>query len=212
MTLRVPAILAAVAVTTLSLQAAGTCPGHGNRSTMLVSAQWLSSHLKDPNVVVIGVGPKAEFDKGHIPGAVSLELSAVSAKNVPLTLELPPLPELAETFSALGVSNNSHVVLYSVANSVQSATRIYLTLDAMGLGRNTSLLDGGFVAWKTGGNLVTTEVGGTKRGSVEPCAQSDIIVNAEYVSANLRTAGIDVVDSRLPAFYTGEQIPNNQRA
>ncbi len=200
----------AILLTTASLAfGAATCPGHGTADSMLVSAAWLSTHLKDPGLVVIGVGPKAEFDKGHIAGSVSLELAAISAKGVPLTLEFPPMAELADTFAALGVTNTSRIVLYSVANSVQSATRVFLTLDAMGLGRNTALLDGGFTAW-TG--PVTTEVAAVKRGTVEPCPQTDIVVDAAYVSANLRHAGVDIIDARLPGFYTGEQIPNNQRA
>ncbi len=192
--------------------AAGACPGHGDAGTMLVSVENLAAHLKEPGVVVIGVGPRAEFDKGHIPGSVSLELAAISAKGVPLTLELPAMAELAETFGALGIWNTSRVVLYSVANSVQSATRVFLTLDAMGLGRNAALLDGGFAAWTAAGHPVTTEVSAVQKGKVEPCAQNDIIVDAAWVSANLRHPGVDIVDARLPAFYTGEQIPNNQRA
>lgn len=202
----------AVAVLAAASLSAATCPGHGNRDTMLVSQSWLAAHLNDPNLVILAVGPKAEFDKGHIAGSVSLELAAISAKGVPLTLELPPIPELAETFAALGVSNDSRVVLYSVANSVQSATRVFLTLDAMGLGKNAALLDGGPAAWIAGGHALTTEMKPVKRGTVEPCAQSDIIVDAQYVNQNRGRAGVGIVDARLPGFYTGEQIPNGQRA
>lgn len=199
-------------LTSSLLQAAANCPGHGSPGSMLVSVEWLQTHAKDPGLVVVGVGPRAEFDKGHIPGSVSLELAAISAKGAALTLELPPMAELADTFAVLGVSNSSRVVLYSVANSVQSATRVFLTLDAMGLGKNTALLDGGLAAWTGAGRPTTTEVSAVRRGTVEPCPRTDIIVDAAYVSGNLRRAGIDIVDARLPAFYTGEQIPNNQRA
>lgn len=173
----VRALVFVVFLTGTVLQAAWNCPGQGSPGSMLVSGGWLVEHAKDPGLVVIGVRPKAEFDKGHIAGSVSLELAGISAKGG-LTLELPPMAELAEIFAALGVSNSTRVVLYSVINSAQSATRVFLTLDAMGLGKNTALLDGGLA----------------------------------YVSGNLRRAGVDIVDARLPAFYTGEQIPNNQRA
>ena len=196
----------------VSLQAAAACGGHGDRGSMLVSTEWLASHLKDARLVVIGVGPAGVFAQGHIPGAVSLELADISAKGVPLTLELPPMPELAETFRKLGVSDDSRIVLYTLQASIQSTTRVFLTLDAMGLGKNTALLDGGFAAWTAESRPVTTEVRAMERGSVEPCAQTDIIVDSAYVSANLRKPGVDIVDARLPDFYSGKQIPNGQRA
>ena len=46
------------------------CGAHGDKNTMLVSTSWLADHLNDPNVVVIVVWNKADFDKGHIPGSV----------------------------------------------------------------------------------------------------------------------------------------------
>jgi thiosulfate/3-mercaptopyruvate sulfurtransferase len=196
----------------VALQAAAACGGHGDRGSMLVTTEWLSSHLKDDNLVVIGVGPQTVFAQGHIPGAVSLELSEISAKGVALTLELPPVAELTETFRKLGVSNNSRIVLYTLQASIQSTTRVFLTLDAMGLGKNTALLDGGYAAWTGEGRPVTTEIRAVKPGAVEACAQSDIIVDAGYVSSNLKKPGVNIVDARLPDFYSGRQIPNGQRA
>jgi thiosulfate/3-mercaptopyruvate sulfurtransferase len=201
-----------IALSAMSLNAAVTCGGHGDRSTMLVSTSWLASHLSDPDLVLISVGPKGDYDKAHIAGAGFLDLGNISAKGVALTLEMPPMSELKDTFRALGVSNNSRVILYSIAATPQSATRVYLTLDAMGLGKNTSLLDGGFAAWQSEKRSVTTEVRSVKPGTVEPCEQKDIITDATFVSANMRKPGVDIVDARLNGFYTGETIPPGQRA
>jgi thiosulfate/3-mercaptopyruvate sulfurtransferase len=82
----------------------------------------------------------------------------------------------------------------------------------MGLGKNTSLLDGGLAAWQAENRAVTTEVPAVKPGTVEPCPQTDIITDAAFVNSSLHKPGVDIVDARLNAFYTGEQIPNGQRA
>ncbi len=195
-----------------ALQAAAGCGGHGDPATMLVSTNWLAEHLKDPDLVLIGVGTAESYGKGHIPGAVLLTLAEVSAKGVPLTLELPPMGDLAETFRGKGVSDQSRIVIYTMESSIQSTTRVYLTLDAMGLARNTSLLNGGFNLWKAEGREVTTAVPAVRRGNVQPCEQHDIVVEAGYVRSSVHHAGIGIVDARLPAFYSGEQIPNGQRA
>src|ERR1700742_2808307 len=103
-------------VLTAWLCSAATCPGgHGDRSTMLLSTSWLTDHLNDPDLVLIAVGAKADYEKQHIAGARNLELNDISAKNVSLTLEMPPMAELRDTFRKLGVSNNSRIILYSMA-------------------------------------------------------------------------------------------------
>lgn len=179
---------------------------------MVVSTSWLATHLKDADLVLIAVGPKGDFDKAHIPGSQLVDLANISAKGAQLTLELPPMPELMQTFRGLGVSNDSHVVLYSLNSQVQSATRVFLTLDAMGMSPKASLLDGGMPAWQSESRPVTTEVTPVKPGTVEPCAQNDVVVDGAWVKARLETKGVGIVDARLPGFYSGAQIPNGQRA
>ena len=82
----------------------------------------------------------------------------------------------------------------------------------MGLAKNTSLLDGGIAGWVSENRPVTTEVRALKHGTVEPCAQTDIITDAAFVSSNIHKPGVNIVDARLNGFYTGETIPNGQRA
>src|SRR5947207_68549 len=119
---------------------AAACGGHGTAETLLVSTSWLASHLKDSNVVILAVGVKAEYDAGHIPGSQFLEYKEVAAKGENgLSVELLPMPKLAEVFSKYGVSNDSHVILYRLKDWLTPAARILVTLDAMGMGKNTSM-------------------------------------------------------------------------
>jgi thiosulfate/3-mercaptopyruvate sulfurtransferase len=194
--------------------AAPPCGGHGTRETMLVSTAWLAAHLADPNVVVLAVGRPGEYEDGHIPGALDLKYADIVTKagETPLTTELPPMARLADVFGKLGVSNSSRVILYVSNDSLSLTTRAYLTLDAMGMGARTALLDGGLGTWKSESRPVTKEVRAVKAAKLEPCAQNDIIADRGYVQVNLRHAGVDIVDARDPGFYSGAQIPNNQRA
>jgi thiosulfate/3-mercaptopyruvate sulfurtransferase len=194
--------------------AAATCGGHGDRSTMLVTTSWLQDHLNDKHVVVLAVGQKTDYDKGHIPGSLFVTYSDVITKagERPLTTELPSMEVLTDVFEKLGVSGDSHVVLYPIAGGLSTTTRVLLTLDAMGMGRQTSLLDGGFPAWQSEGRKVSTEVRETARGSLQTCPQNDVITDLSYVSANLHHAGVDIVDARAPQFYTGATIPKDRRA
>ena len=67
------------------------------RDSMLVSAAWLRVHLNDPNLVLLHVGDKAEYDAKHIPGAVFVGLKDISVSDHTgkgLMLEMPPAEEL----------------------------------------------------------------------------------------------------------------------
>ena len=193
---------------------APVCGGHGDRNTLLVTTSWLADHLKDPNLVILGVGQDGDYEKGHIPGSLFVKYMDTHLMKSPagLTVELPPMSELADTFGKLGVTNDSHVVLYMTTDWVSPTTRVFLTLDAMGLGDHTSILDGGLSAWKKEGRPVTADVPSVKRGKLEPCAQNDVIVDLNYMKSNLHHPGVDIIDSRMEAHHSGAEVPKNSRA
>jgi thiosulfate/3-mercaptopyruvate sulfurtransferase len=181
---------------------------------MLVTAKWLADHLDDQNLVTIAIGQRAEFDAGHIPGSQFLDYTTIVLRpspERPNSFELPPMADLAAAFGNLGVSNSSRVVLYMTKDFVSPTTRVYLTLDAMGLGAQTSILDGGFPEWQRDGRPVTTGTTPPKPAKLEPCAQGDVIATLDYVKANLKKPGVALIDSRTKNFYTGETPGRNMR-
>jgi thiosulfate/3-mercaptopyruvate sulfurtransferase len=185
-----------------------TCGGHGGKDTTFVSTQWLADHLKDKNLVVLAVGTDAkEFEQAHIPGSVFFDYhdSHEMKSAAGLSTELPPMEVLAKNFAKYGVSNDSRVVLYFLKDWWSPLGRIYMTLDAMGLGAQTSVLDGGMPVWKSDGRTLATGAAARPApGKLTPCAQSDVIAGLDYVKANLHTAGVRIVDARSPEVYRGE--------
>src|SRR6266481_5230504 len=92
-----------------------------------------------------------QFESSGKNRAQFLEYESISAPHnhgVTLMLELPPVDQLVSVFERLGVSNRSHIILYFGTNWVSPTTRIYWTLDYLGLGDRTSILNGGLVAWE----------------------------------------------------------------
>ncbi len=207
----VAVVMAAGAVPAKATPAA--CGGHGDGSTMLVSTAWLAEHMKDPNVVVLAVGEKSEYGAGHIPGSLFLEYMDTHLMKGPtgLSVEMPPMADLAAVFGKLGVTNNSHIVLYETKDWFSPTARIYLTLDAMGLGPHTSILDGGFPVWTKEGRPVTKEVRAVTPGTVTTCEQKDVITNLNDVKASVHHPGVVIIDARNTEFYTGQTQPNDQR-
>jgi thiosulfate/3-mercaptopyruvate sulfurtransferase len=90
---------------------------------------------------------RANYDKGHIPGAGFLDLGAeLSDQHSKLRFTLPPLDELTKAFSAKGIGHGTFVVLYSHATPTW-ATRIWWMLRAVGFD-DAAILDGGLDKWK----------------------------------------------------------------
>src|ERR1051325_7869842 len=139
-----------------SAKAATAAPAAGDER--LVSAEWLSAQLKDPKLVLLYVGPKTEFDKEHIAGSQFVTLQDISTPQDmtgnTLSLELPSVEQLKGVFEKRGISNDSRIVVYYGQDLLSPSTRVIWTLNYLGLGERTSLMDGGVSAWKAAGNAV----------------------------------------------------------
>jgi thiosulfate/3-mercaptopyruvate sulfurtransferase len=186
------------------------------RAGLLVTTEWLGQHLRDPNLVLLHVGLRKEYDEAHIPGArfVTLDDIADSDHTTPgaLMLQMPSSERLREKLAGLGISNGSRVVVYYGNDWVTPSTRVIFTLDYAGLGDRASLLDGGMQLWKEQNRPLTTQVPAARKGSLAALVTKPIIVDAEWVKSNIGKPGISVVDGRAAAFYDGVETGRGMSA
>jgi thiosulfate/3-mercaptopyruvate sulfurtransferase len=173
--------------------------------TLIVSTEWLAQHLKDDSLVLLEVGEKAEFTAAHIPGAQFIRLVDISTpRGQGLALELPDVAQLQATFEKLGVTDKSRIVIYFSKDWVTPTTRVFFTLDYLGLGDRTSILDGGLPAWRAEKRPVTTEEAIPRMGHITPRPDKQLVVDAVWVKNNLNKPGVMILDARAAKFYTGE--------
>jgi thiosulfate/3-mercaptopyruvate sulfurtransferase len=184
------------------------------RSDMLVSTAWLADHLKDPNLVVLHVSrDRTAFDAGHIPGARFLALSDIVVTRDGILNELPPAATLKNVFERLGVSDDSRVILCA-DSSVLPATRAYFTLDYLGHGDATALLDGGLSKWKAESRPLSTDAPQTAQGRFTPRPRPEIVIEINAVrdlsfAASSGFGGAPVlVDARSGRDFNGSTTPN----
>jgi len=177
-----------------------------DRAQMIVTPAWLAEHFKDPNLVLLHVGEKGEFEKGHIPGAQSVAFSAdisTPYEKGKLSLELLPAEQLKANFERLGISDDSRIVVYYGKDWVTPSTRVIFTLTYFGLGDRTSLLDGGMPAWVAAGHETTTDVKAAALGKLTPHPHPEIVADAEWVSAHLHQPSVGIIDSRDADAFAG---------
>jgi thiosulfate/3-mercaptopyruvate sulfurtransferase len=185
----------------------------GVRDSMIVTTDWLAKHLSDSSLVLLHVGDKKEYDAAHIPRAQFIQLPDISTpRGQGLTLELPPVDQLKATFEKFGVNDGSRIVIYFGKDWVTPTARVYFTLDYLGLGDRTSILDGGLPAWQAENRPVTAELHVPKTGSFTPRPNTKLVVDSAWVSANLKKPGIAILDARAPKFYTGAEAGQMPRA
>jgi thiosulfate/3-mercaptopyruvate sulfurtransferase len=122
---------------------------------LIVSVSWLMQHIKDANLRIVDARPTAEYDKGHISGAVSLPVvdtfDPAQHKNYPDTKE-----KLEALFVNRGMSNTTRIITYDNGKETLSA-RLFWTLNTSA--RPTSpVLNGGLKQWQAEREVATTPV------------------------------------------------------
>ena len=174
------------------------------RQSMLVSAAWLQEHLNDSSLVILHVGTnRREYRDGHIPGARFLWTQALAYSDPDLTLELPSKAQADSVLKKLGISKTSRIVLCFDGSNVTPTTRMFFTLDYLGLGDRVSLLDGGLDAWKAEGHTIVTETPTIAEGSFVPEVKANLVVTSDWLKDNLTNPAISIVDARAAQYYSG---------
>jgi thiosulfate/3-mercaptopyruvate sulfurtransferase len=181
-------------------------------SQPFVSTSWLQENLNDPNLVVVDGSwylpnqnrdPQAEYLAGHIPGAVRFDIDVVKDKSSSLPHMLPSPDEFAKAVGAMGISQDTTIVVYDGAG-LFSAPRVRWTFQVFGAS-NVSILEGGFPAWQSEGRPVET---GPERPRVPrtftPSFNASVVADAAAVQEALQSGSAQVVDARPGDRFRGE--------
>ena len=184
----------------------------------LVTAEWLSEHLNDPDLVILdctvliqpdGKGGfssesgRTQYDEGHIPTAGFADLMGeLSDGQSPLGFAVPAPEQFAAAMSALGVSDSSRVVLYDAGGSMWAA-RVWWMLRWIGFDQ-AALLDGGLAAWTAQGLPLSTEPVNRPAGTLTVELRPGLIVGKDEVLAAIGDDSVSIIDTMPEAHYRGE--------
>ena len=180
------------------------------RSEMLVSTKWLADHLKDPNVVILHLADNiSDYKRGHIPGARYLAMKKITTDNGSISVELPNVDQLQKTFSELGISDNTRVVIYAT-NWFPNAARAYFTLDYLGHGDKAALLDGGVEQWLAEDRPVSGETPKFSPTTFTPHVRENIRALLDEVKSDVDTKPGEepeqIIDARPSRRYTAGHL------
>lgn len=169
----------------------------------LIASEELATLLRRGGVVVLdatftmpGAAPDAAalYAQRHIPGAIRFDVDAVADRSSDLPHMLPSAEEFAEAVGAMGISNDSHVVIYDTPG-LMSAGRAWWMFRVMGH-EKVQVLDGGLRHWQAQGHEVTSVVPDPEPARYRARLDAAAVRNKAQLLANLASAAEQVVDAR----------------
>ncbi|MGW6775509.1 sulfurtransferase [Streptomyces sp. NPDC055037] len=168
------------------------CESDGPRPPVLLDARWQLG----------GPPGRAQYEAGHLPGAVYIDLDQELA-GPPGAAGRHPLPEVAAFGAAMrraGVSQDTPVVVYDGGQS-WAAARAWWLLRWAGH-PDVRVLDGGLAGWA---GPVTTEIPMPAEGDFTPAPGALPLLDADAAAA-LAREGL-LLDARAAERYRGDVEP-----
>src|SRR5262249_45917069 len=119
---------------------------------LLVETAWLDENIIRPEMVIVDLRTRENFEQGHIPGACHLDESRL-LKREGSSLSLPSPDEIKEIMESVGVGEGAQVIAVDDFGGT-AAARLWWTLGYNGFD-DVSLLNGGYEKWQTEGRATT---------------------------------------------------------
>lgn len=178
----------------------------------LINTNELAILLGQPDVVVLDcrfyltdhAKGKSEYDKGHIPGALFVDVHHELASAETAQTGRHPLPD-EEVFSRQlqdwGIDVNSQVVVYDDMGGAIAA-RAWWMLSQQNI--PVRVLNGGFPAWRKQGKDISVVPGVAKPISNQLKVSFPWAISEQAIVENLETDQFQLVDARAADRFNGE--------
>ncbi|MBI5410182.1 MAG: sulfurtransferase [Nitrospirae bacterium] len=169
----------------------------------LIEAHWVEANLAKLTPVYVGfVGDddKKKYDARHIPGSAYLAMGDLMG-----VVGSRDKAKFAELMGKLGISSESHVIMYSTPAANPFVPGAYWIMKYFGHS-NVSILNGSLDKWEadgygTDGNPVKI----TPATYHAAPGNNKIIADGEYILKNLKNPNVVIIDTRAENEYTGEK-------
>jgi thiosulfate/3-mercaptopyruvate sulfurtransferase len=192
----------------------------------LVSTEWLAVNLDRPELRIIDcsvimkttpdggygfVSGREEWAERHIPGAVFVDMLAeMSARDSTLPMMLPGPEELTTKVEALGIGDDTEVVLYDRSNHAWAA-RMWWMLRVYGFDA-AAVLEGGWQKWSAEHRPTSDEVTSPRRGRFTPRFRPRLVATREQVLESIGKPEVAIVNALPPEHFRGTAPTDLPRA
>jgi thiosulfate/3-mercaptopyruvate sulfurtransferase len=178
----------------------------------LVSTEWLERELGASDLRVVdaswflpgdGRDARTEYESGHIPGAVFMDLAELVDSANPIDNMAPPPEKFASRMASLGLGDGSRIVLYD-DSPIKSAARGWWLLKLFGA-HDVALLDGGLAKWKAEGRPLEMGKHSLRHRHFTVWRDAKQVRSKDQLLANLDSGAEQLVDARGAGRFTGAE-------
>ena len=179
---------------------------------VLVSTDWLSKHLNDPDLRILdaswylpdmGRDAKAEYAEAHIPGARFFDIDDISDARSELPHMAPEPEKFMSRLRAMGVGDGHQVVVYDGAG-VFSAARVWWLFKLMGKD-DIAVLDGGLPKWQAEGREIEDLPPVIRDRHMTVRRQAHLVRDVTQVSAAAKLKDHEILDARSLGRFAGRE-------
>lgn len=184
------------------LMLAAPAPATAAPGGLLVSFDDLQARLPKPGLRLLDVRPRADYDKGHVPGAIWVDGKAAQA----LAAKPGGLADRdawAAWTAPLAISPDDEVLVLDGARQLDAA-RVWWLLSYLGVAK-VGLVDGNMAAWDRERRPMTVEVPKVDPRPFPVTFQADRIADQAATRAAIEGRTATVIDARSHAEYVGGQ-------
>lgn len=200
--LRLLAPLAIAGLSACASQAADR--GYAN-ADLLTETETLWVMLETGPVNIVDVRPKADYDAGHIPGAVHLGADDVVDPDSHVPGDLLPHETLAEMLGERGIDKDTPLVFYDDKGGFHAA-RLFWMAEYFGH-REVSVLNGGFPKWQAEGRSISTRAPVVRKKTFAYTPTPRRLATADWLLDRRDDKSVVVIDVRPTALYDAGHIP-----
>jgi thiosulfate/3-mercaptopyruvate sulfurtransferase len=176
----------------------------------LVETDWLAANLDKVKVLDASWylpaqkrDARAEYDAGHIPGAMFFDIDAIADPNTTLPHMLPSALDFGKAVGAMGITNSDRVVVYD-GMGLQSAARVWWEFRAF-RHYDVAVLNGGLPKWKAEGRPLETAVPSPARATFGAKLDSGAVRTVDQMLALVKNGSEQVLDVRAKGRFDGTE-------
>ncbi|HXV88473.1 MAG TPA: sulfurtransferase [Nitrososphaeraceae archaeon] len=173
-------------------------------SLLISSEELYRKTQKRDDTVIVDTRPFSEFKKGHIPGALNVDLfqlhwfdtSKRGIKNFTRQTRM--------MLSTIGIKKETTVIFCDNVSGISAARGVWLLLYFSH--KMVSMLDGGFEKWRRDGYPVELKSNPLKYHKFRGKVDNSILATANEIERSLENKNLAIVDARSKEEYNGSDV------
>lgn len=176
----------------------------------LVTTEWLAKELGANDLRIVDASyfldardARAEFEAGHIPSAVFMDLGELSDTGSSLPNMVPSAEKFASRMQAIGLGDGSRIVVYD-NSPLRSSARAWWLLTLFGA-HEVAILDGGLQKWKAESRAMESGKPVVRHRHFTVWKDKAQVRDLAQMKENLKTKAEQVVDARGAARFRGDE-------